>query len=447
MLADARALSAVLVLLLLPGFTIVRAPWTAVPFLSLGYWIVSWWWLSSEGGGREAFLRASLFVFACLGLLRLVRARPSLPAWPDLLVGAYAATRLLPFFAWPLPPGASAPFHGLVTRLLVWHDSVPRTFEPLLAVPVFAAGDAALATFAADLGLLAGVPPHRALLAVLLAAEALLPLALYGALRRFVLPQSAAVGTCLGLGLVPLALALRPWDDPAVLALGFAVSALGLLLRGETRSTAVAAGLFVSAGLLAEPLLVAALIVPVLVAASAWHRPPARLTRERLGIAAAVAALGAVPPWVRAPSAVSAGEWSSRLDARTATSLGASVIAVVAVATVIVAVDRLLARRGPAAGRLLCALGLVAVGVTTWEWQTRRASIAWTPEDEAAAAALAGRTGPLDVVCRGAEPAGPWLPAVAGRATFPPDVPFVLRDEAAAGARRPCAETWGSASR
>ena len=57
---DARAVAGVLLLLLLPGFTVVRAPWTAVPFLSLGYWIASWWWLSSEGGGREAFLRASL---------------------------------------------------------------------------------------------------------------------------------------------------------------------------------------------------------------------------------------------------------------------------------------------------------------------------------------------------------------------------------------------------
>src|SRR5262249_19334322 len=107
---DARAVAAVLVLLLLPGFTVVRAPWTAVPFLSLGYWIASWWWLSSEGGGREAFLRASLLVFAFLALLRFVRARPAVPAWPDVLVGAYAAARVLPLFAWPLPPGTSAPF-------------------------------------------------------------------------------------------------------------------------------------------------------------------------------------------------------------------------------------------------------------------------------------------------------------------------------------------------
>src|SRR5262249_27118732 len=116
---DARAIAGVLVLLLLPGFTVVRAPWPAVPFLSLGYWIASGWGLSSGGGGREAFLGASLFVFGSLALLRLVRARPSVPAWPDLLVGAYAAARLLPFLAWPVPPGPSAPFHGLVTRLLV----------------------------------------------------------------------------------------------------------------------------------------------------------------------------------------------------------------------------------------------------------------------------------------------------------------------------------------
>ncbi len=44
-LVEARGLLTLGVLLLLPGLLVVRAPWTAVPFLSAAFWIVSWWWL------------------------------------------------------------------------------------------------------------------------------------------------------------------------------------------------------------------------------------------------------------------------------------------------------------------------------------------------------------------------------------------------------------------
>ena len=35
-------LLAFVVLLLLPGLLVVRAPWPAVPFLSLSFWALSW---------------------------------------------------------------------------------------------------------------------------------------------------------------------------------------------------------------------------------------------------------------------------------------------------------------------------------------------------------------------------------------------------------------------
>src|SRR5262249_29638685 len=182
---------------------------------------------------------------------------------------------------------------------------------------------------------------------------------------------------------------------PAVLALGFAASAVGLLLRGQGRSTAVAAGLFLSAGLLAQPLLTAALLAVTLAAPRAWPRPVPSRTGERLAIAAGVAALGAVPAWVRAPLAVSATEWSSRLEAGTAASLAASIAALVALAVVVVAVDRLLARGGPVRRPLLCALGLAACGVTAWEWQPRPAPSAWGPRGVEAPPALPPPPGPL----------------------------------------------------
>jgi len=54
-------------LLLLPGFLVVRAPWTAVPFLSLFFWIASWWWLPF--GGRGRFLAGALVAFILLAVL------------------------------------------------------------------------------------------------------------------------------------------------------------------------------------------------------------------------------------------------------------------------------------------------------------------------------------------------------------------------------------------
>jgi len=70
--AEARGLLALGALLLLPGLVIVRAPWTAVPFLSAAFWIVSWWW----GLPRLAFLHGAVVAFALLVLLRLFQPLP-----------------------------------------------------------------------------------------------------------------------------------------------------------------------------------------------------------------------------------------------------------------------------------------------------------------------------------------------------------------------------------
>src|SRR5689334_14792491 len=69
--ASLWGLLAFAVLLLLPGLLVVRAPWPAVPFLSLSFWALSWGWLF--GASRQRFLHAALLGFLLLAALRLLK--------------------------------------------------------------------------------------------------------------------------------------------------------------------------------------------------------------------------------------------------------------------------------------------------------------------------------------------------------------------------------------
>src|SRR5947209_16087384 len=114
-------------LLLFPGLLVVRAPWTAVPFLSLSFWIASWWWLPSVG--REKVLAGSLVGFLLGSLLRLARLDAQRPSWPPLLALAAA----LAHGGVGLVPRAGAPARvdPAAAQLMVWHDGLPTTYVPL----------------------------------------------------------------------------------------------------------------------------------------------------------------------------------------------------------------------------------------------------------------------------------------------------------------------------
>src|SRR6266702_8588488 len=101
--ASLHGLLAFVVLLLLPGLLVVRAPWPAVPFLSLSFWALSLGWLF--GATRQRFLHAALAGFLLLALLRLLKPLDlRAPRVPTLLVLAAAALPLSAFFCWPLCP-------------------------------------------------------------------------------------------------------------------------------------------------------------------------------------------------------------------------------------------------------------------------------------------------------------------------------------------------------
>ena len=310
--AETRGLLAFAGLLLLPGILIVRAPWTAVPFLSASFWIVSWWW----GPPRHAFLHGALVPFALLAVLRLVRplpeARLSWPSWPALLVASAAVARLVPYAAWPVAPGADMSLHSLSALLLVWHDGLPRSYEPLLPIATFGAYTPGLHGLAADVALLSGLPAYRAAFLVAVAAHGLLQVALYAVLKRFFAPGVAALAAVLGLGMARVPQAFLGWGgNPTVLALAFVVAAAALLARGTNRSPAVAAGLFLGAAVVTHAMIAACalacapLVLAVLGDAGPAERP---LVRGRFLMAGVVALLAAAPFLLRLDFTLSAAE-------------------------------------------------------------------------------------------------------------------------------------------
>ena len=307
--AETRGLLAFAALLLLPGLLVARAPWTAVPFLSVSFWIVSWWW----GLPRLAFLHGALIVFLFLAVLRLLQPLPPLrPAWPTLLVAAAAAARLVPYAAWPVAPGADMSLHSLSALLLVWRDGIPRTYEPLLPIHAFGAYTPGLHSLAADVALLSGLAPYRAAFLVSAAAHGLLAVAAYAALSRFVAPSVAALAAVLGLGMARAPQSFFGWGaNPSVLALALVVAAAALLARGTGRSPAVAAGLFLGAAVVTHAMIVAcAVALAPLVIGSVALAPSAERARrrDRFAIAGLVAVLAALPFLAQLDFTLSPGE-------------------------------------------------------------------------------------------------------------------------------------------
>jgi len=294
-----RAAAGLAAILLLPGFLVVRAPWTAVPFLSLFFWITSWWWLPS--GGRARFLAAALLAFALGALLRLVRLRPARPSWPALV--ALVATLLRASAAF-MPIAGAARLDTTPAQLMVWHDGLPSTYVPLREAAGFGAHPHGLDALAADLSLLSGVAVSRAVVLAAAVARALPVLGLYALLVRRIAPGTAALLTAAVAVVVSLIEAASAGGDPAwSLALGFVLAAAGPLVGGRSRSGAVAAGAFVGAALVTAPAVVGAgAAAGVAAAAMAWTRTPREARdalRRRLGLAAAAAAVTGAPYAVR----------------------------------------------------------------------------------------------------------------------------------------------------
>jgi hypothetical protein len=434
-------LGAFLVLLLLPGLLVVRAPWPAVPFLSLAFWALTWGWLF--GASREPFLRGALLSFSLLALLRLFK--PFEGQWPRLataLVLATAALPLLAYFLWPVCPGAEMSFHSLGTRLLVWRDGLPSTYEPLAAVRPFGAHAPALPALAADVSLLSGLPAAKSVLLVHQAALGLLLIGLYALLARRLAAPEAALAAVLTVALARVPTAFAAFGDGGpVLALAFAVAAAAWLAPGGSRSSAVAAGTFLGASALAQP----ALALLAALALGLRLRPRTDgAARIRLGLAAGVALLLATPLLWRFARALSAKE-AAALPSAAASALPAFA-ALAAAAAMPVLVRRCWPPVRPLRALSLVALASLAAWSARQEWLDRSRAPQPRGAEYAAIEGVAARTRPLETVCIDpAEGAGLWIPAPAGRAVSPPWLPLVYRDEARAASSGAATPSGGHA--
>jgi hypothetical protein len=422
---DVALLGAVIALLGVPSLVLVRAPWPVAPCLGAALWIVSGAWMGILGGSRERLLQVALVGLAVLALLRLLpkqgtdAARYTPSRAPDaaerrragLAIALFALARMIPLALWPMPPGTDGGFRAAGALLTVWHDGPPWTLEPLY--PVAGVGIDGAALLAADVQMLSGAKPERALLAVALAGEGLVALAAYAALTRLarLWPSAAA-------GLAALAAAAAaPWPGEwasAVLVAAFAIGAAAVLAAGSGRAAAVAAGVLGAASVLTDPL-AAALALAGAFAIASLFGPPAPsgwrgLSGPRLLLASGVAACAALPALLRPP-------------ARTGEPWIATTAALLAIAAAVGAA-RLARpggpRDGPSPGLRWTAPLLVGAALACVStWTASRGRIVMDADRIHAWRATAEGRGLLDRFClpRGRE--AHWVPAVTGRGTEP----------------------------
>jgi hypothetical protein len=347
-----------------------------------------------------------------------------------------ALALLLPVALGEHAPGPGLAFQTTTARLLIWRDGVPVTAEPLLPLAPVGAHAPALATLAADVSSLSGLPPARAVLLVVLAGTGLLLVGVFALQATWAPPRAAALGALLGLAVARGPGALAPWGEgEALLALGFALPAAALLLGRASRSSAVAAAMLLAAASLAQPLLAATVVLLVVATAAlrrrgAWTRPAAAA-----GLALALAAPGlrplaqALSP--REAASIAAGvRWPETLPL----ALGLALVALAPLACLrLTASATRRARLAVSAVALAGALLLLA-RVSGWV----SAGQLPAPTREALARAAAA-TSPLEVVCA---PDGvrDFVPALAGRAPGEPGpwIPPVYADEWARRVPRPC---------
>jgi hypothetical protein len=407
---------------------IVRAPWRLVPLLSLAFWVVAWSFTAVVPLAHTRVVGLALLSAGSLALLRLLRLDATRPSLSTLAVAAGASLPLALLAVLPVGPGSVMPFHGAVARLLVWRDGIPLSYEPLLPFAHFVRAGFGLPALAADLSLLAGVPPVRAILAVALVGEGLLVLALDA---LFTSRVSRGASACLALSIPALAHLAGVFpvagSSTLVLALAFACGAAACFWNGSSRSSAVAGALLAVASVEVDP--------ATALAASPWWAaalvtsrtsldPEWRTRKDRARAAAvAVAIFGAplLPRVADIAAAVSAsGRWEALAGVGTLALTGLGVTAYAHARAETSARSGAGTRRTVACAALVLALVFVAA-----RQERRRAedTLLAGPGDLAALAWLEGggaRRG--DVLCHGGAGAN-WAPAWAGVALRAPQLP------------------------
>jgi hypothetical protein len=426
----ATTLLALAALLTIPGLAAARAPWGAVAPLSASFWIVTWWWAPAVGRTRSGFLLAALLFLGTLVALRLLKPwGVSRPGWGTMFVLTLSLLRLAPAAFWETGPGPALALHSTQATLLTWRDGLPATSEPLIPLSAFGAAQPGLASLAADLALLAHVPPSQAAWLVSLAGGGLLQLAVFLFLRSLVPGRAAAWISVAALALTGYVEAfLATGDGGVLLATALALHAVDWLWRGKTPASVLGSGLALGATLMTDSRLALAALV-VTGCAPFWGSWLRERGLRRGAQTWCVALLFAAPFLWRTRLA---GLHPRLLEAAPgAPALTLAPLLGVALAVGVTAVLVLVWRRGSAAPqRWLLVLGacLAAAAAlnTIRGYRLAREQIVVNDEARSALRWLAASTSAVDVVCCEGVVC-PWIPALAGRAVEPPLVPLVYR--------------------
>jgi hypothetical protein len=451
-------LAALFALALLPGLLVVRAPWPAVPALSLAFWALSAWWPPLAGPGRSRALAGSLLAFGLLALVRLLpkhevppppgwappaaapalplpgRPSPPLRAFASLVIVAAALATLAPSPLWHNAPGSRLAFQTTTARLLVWRDGVPATAEPLLPLPSVGAHAPALATLAADVSHLCGRDPARSLVVVVAGAASLLLVGLFALHATWAPPRAAALGVLLGTAAAPWPAFLSPWGEgEALLALALALPAAALLAGHASRSSALAAAVLLAAAALAQPVL-AALVGLVAAGAAARRDGPGR-PGLALGLALVLAAPGLWP----LARALSLRETLGALAAVPPAALLPGALGLLLAAFAPLALLPLEGKGRSAQRPIAAAVALVAAALLVARVHGWIASGQLPAATRAALARAALAAAPFEPLCA---PEGvlDWVPALASRPAGDPGpwIPPVYAEEWGRRARRAC---------
>jgi hypothetical protein len=324
-------------------------------------------------------------------------------------------------------------FHTTATRLLVWRDALPASYEPLLPLPHFGSHAPGFPTLAADLSLLSGLDPGRSVVVAGLLTAGLLLIGLYGLLATRLRPWAAALGALLGLATAPWPRFLAVWGEGGpLLALALGLSAATLLMGHSSRPSAVAAGMLLGAGLLAQPVLT--LGVGLAIAAGVAWEGKGRADMRRLALAGTVALVLAGPALVRLGRALSSREALGVLKAVQGREVMSFVtgLALVGLAGLLA---HLLTQARPRSRVLPGVLVAVSAGILLVGAHAGPAAGQLEPAYLRSLARLEADARPLDAVCAGPEVLD-WVPALggrrpahAGKETPEPWIPHPLRDE------------------
>ncbi|HXH11553.1 MAG TPA: hypothetical protein VNP04_17530 [Alphaproteobacteria bacterium] len=207
---------------------------------SLGFWVVSFWWLKYA---QVALLTWAYVVIAfsmvLIGVLawkqrnRIAVTCDRQEALVLFLLGAAMILRLSLYWREPFAPaGADMSMHGYIAALIVHYNGVPPSHHPLLPIDGFGGYAAGFHTLTALISLLGGMPVYRSALLMETITFGLLSAAIYLFLRTVWDRQVSVI--------VALIVTFLPRDPqnyvswggiPTILALVFVVIGLALLWR------------------------------------------------------------------------------------------------------------------------------------------------------------------------------------------------------------------------